>query len=94
MPVITANEWARVWAKAALDSSFRAKLEADPLLAYRQFRQEVDGSPPPNNLDNNMEDYQVEINIMFSQMSDTALDQIINADPPTQAIQYNKLEKR
>jgi hypothetical protein len=93
MPVITANEWARVWAKAALDSSFRVKLETDPLLAYRQFRREVDGLPPPNNLDNDMEAYQVTINIQFSGMTTGELQAIIDANPPAQAIHYNELKK-
>jgi len=39
--------WARVWAKANRDDAFKAKLETDPVLAYRQIQAEIGPMPNP-----------------------------------------------
>jgi hypothetical protein len=95
MAVITANDWARVWAKAAIDSAFKAKLETDPLLAYREFRQQFSNSPNSNVLCNDIDAYEVEINVMFSTMAVDKLQEIIDADPPmaNMKIEYNELRR-
>lgn len=99
------DDWARVWAKAILDtrpteeggkgdSSFKTKLETDPYLAARQFRNEFAGTTPfpdPEKLIGPMEEYEDDSGVRFSTMSVVDLNDVIKNG---REIKYNELKKK
>lgn len=93
MANIEREDWARVWAKALLDSTFRATLEKNPINAVTQFRNTVDPDfPNPPKLIDDLKEYEMDTGKEFSDMSETQLNRIINRQKEVK-IKRNKLSK-
>ena len=93
MAGIERNEWARIWARALKDGTFRDKLQKNPRDAVDDFKQNIDHDfPNPNKLIEDITVYEADIGEQFSKMSSSRLNDIFNGFEVVN-IKRNKLTK-